>query len=86
VAYRENHIASAFYLARWAGPDGRVITIRVPTVTGVPRKPRRVGFRANFWGRDPHVRTAMETRIGKIEDLAARDQSCCGSLASDHRQ
>jgi hypothetical protein len=70
VAYRDNHIISQSYLARWASDHGRLATVTPPAWAGTLRKPRSVGYRRNFWGRDPAARRHAEEQINKIESSA----------------
>src|SRR3954447_24088034 len=71
MGHRKNHIASSCYLGRWSGPDGRLRVVTPPAIESAPAKPQGVGYRVNFWGRDPKVRRAVEQALGRVEsDIA----------------
>lgn len=71
AAYRSNHIVSKFYLARWAGSDGRLRVGRTRDRQLVSRRPEKVGYRNFFWGRNSTVRKHAEEHVNKIESYAA---------------
>lgn len=71
MAYRDNHIASSCYLAQWAGDHGRLCAVRAEGGESRLKRPERVGFRPNFWGRDRGVRQHAEEHLNKIESDAA---------------
>jgi hypothetical protein len=70
VAYRDNHIASACYLAFWCGPTGQLRVVRPPSSESFLKRPKRVGFRPNFWGDDREVRRVAEEHLNRIESDA----------------
>src|SRR5690349_16038015 len=72
MAFRDNHIVSACYLAKWAGDDGRLQVVKPPNPESIAKRPARTGFRPNFWGRDPRVRRSIEEQLSRIEDPAAK--------------
>ena len=71
MRHRKNHVASSFYLARWAGQDGRLCVVTPPVLESKPAKPQSVGYRVDLWGRDSKVRQAVEEALGQVESDAA---------------
>jgi hypothetical protein len=70
--FAKNHMASRFYLAGFAGQDGKVEVISVGGQPSVRlAKPENVGYRRKFWGQDEALRERAESMLGNIEDEAA---------------
>jgi Protein of unknown function (DUF4238) len=72
MSYHDNHISSRFYLAAWAGPDGLLCAVELPGLKSVPKSPKRVGYRIDFWGADAQVREASEKSLMNVENDGAR--------------
>src|SRR5438270_12008767 len=73
-------MTTSCYLARWAGPDGRLRVGTAPAIEAQPAKPEIVGYRLDVWGRDPKVRRAVEEPLGRVEsDVANALRGLAGS-------
>ena len=71
MAHGDNHVASEFYIAQWAGGRGQVAVVTPPSLESILRKPTNVGYRRRFWGTDPELCRAAEDVAGRIERDAA---------------
>lgn len=69
--YKDIHVASRFYLARWAGSDGRLQVVTLPDLASESCRPESVGHRPRLWGSSPALRRDVEEALGPHESKAA---------------
>jgi hypothetical protein len=72
LEYAKSHLASRCYLDGFADETGYLIVVRRRTGAADRAKPKNVGFRNKFWGRDANLRASTELRIANVESPAAR--------------
>jgi hypothetical protein len=66
--YHRNHIASAAYLASFADTRGVLRAVEVADGTSRSGRPRTMGHRPAFWGKDRRVREWAERWLSGIEN------------------
>jgi len=69
--YRKNHLTAQAYLAPWTGADGLLCRVKTPNASSELRRPATVGYREDFWGRDPAIRRHAEKWTSEVEASAA---------------
>jgi hypothetical protein len=69
--YVSNHLPAKCYLDGFTDETGRLMVVRRHTDVPRPAKPKNVGYRNYFWGREQHLRTAVEQRMSRLECDAA---------------
>ena len=65
--YHRNHIVSASYLAGFADPDGNLCVVGKDDNSVRRGRPRTMGFRPAFWGKDRQVRADAERWLSALE-------------------
>lgn len=68
--YYRNHIASASYLANFADASGELCAIEVRDGSTTCGRPRTMGFRDAFWGKDRNLRAFAERQLSTFENDA----------------
>jgi hypothetical protein len=71
ASHRKNHIASRAYLRQWTDENGRLSRAEGPNGVSEERTLGSVGYRQDFWGRDPEVRERAEKVTSQFESKAA---------------
>src|SRR5260370_30739780 len=75
---RDHHFIPAFFLAQWAGPNGKLIeyTIKYGKLIAKPVGPRATGFEAQLYSfpeLPPDVAQFLEQKFFDYADLVAAD-------------
>jgi hypothetical protein len=71
ASHRKNHITSRAYLRQWTDENGRILRVEGPDGMSEERTLGSVGYRQDFWGRDPEVRKRAEKVTSQFESRAA---------------
>ncbi|HMJ36660.1 MAG TPA: DUF4238 domain-containing protein [Baekduia sp.] len=66
--YHRNHVASASYLAGFANCTGELCAVETTEGTSRLGRPRTMGYRPAFWGKDREVRERAERWLSTIEN------------------